>query len=71
MKVGDLVCPRQESRGFEKVYGVVVERYEETALIQWANHPEGPWKGLREETVTQLHCCCLDCKTLSRPFTQG
>jgi len=71
MKIGDLVRFRQEFRGFEKVYGVVVEKYKETALIQWANHPGGPGKGLREEAVTHLYCCCLDCETLSQPFTQG
>jgi len=71
MKTGNLVRFRQEIKGFEKVYGVVVEKYEETALIQWANHPGVPLYGPREERIGYLYCCCLDCKTLSQPFTQG
>jgi|TARA_R110002110_G_scaffold3072_2_gene15720 hypothetical protein len=70
LKIGDLVRFKQDVKGLENVYGVVVKKYEETALIQWANHPGGPGKGLREEHVGYLRCCCLDCKTSSQPFTQ-
>ena len=55
MKSGDLVRFKKDVKGLENVYGVVIKKYEETALIQWANHPGGmPGGGLREEHVGYL-----------------
>ena len=55
MKSGDLVRFKQNVKGLEEVYGVVVKKYEETALIQWANHPAPmPGGGLREEHISYL-----------------
>ena len=54
MKIGDLVRFKQDVKGLENVYGVVVKKYEETALIQWANHPGAGGGGLRAEHVGYL-----------------
>ena len=35
--------------GLRGILGVVVEKYDHSALVQWANHPGGPNKSLSEE----------------------
>ncbi len=49
MQVGDLVRYSDSMAGLHGVIGIIVEKYEHSAIVQWANHPEGPNKSLWEE----------------------
>jgi hypothetical protein len=49
LQVGDLVRYSDSMAGLHGIIGVVVEKYDSSALVQWANHPGGPNKSLSEE----------------------
>ena len=49
MRAGDLIKFRDSMAGLRGILGVVVEKYDHSALVQWANHPGGPNKSLSEE----------------------